>query len=441
MNFGANLLPIFSFSESKNAPGVKIAPAARRTPGVFFTVGSSEALIVGISPFSCSTGFSAVTTTLVPFSDSLKISSKAARIVSVRTKEPATKATPRKTAKVVSSARTLRAQRLLRPRLVKLLLQLDYLVRRAGGGVADDPPVLQGDQPVGVGGGNRVVGDHHHRLAELVDRLAQQLEDVGAGLGVEVAGGLIGEDHGRFADQGAGDRDPLLLAAGELRGAVGAPVLEADGADELVDPLLVGIAAGDRERQHQVLLGGEDRQQVEELEDEAELVAAQLGQLAVVEAGDVDSIEFDLARGRLVEPGEDVHQGRLAGARGAHDRGEAVALEAGADAGQGVDRGVTLAVAAVEVGGNHDWSVDAHSPPRYRAAKMIGSSASSLRPCPSPTASTESWSTSTGWSGSAGSPCPARRRRCGRCSRTASASSSSPTTRAARPPPTPSAWA
>src|SRR5215213_6115634 len=218
MNFGANLLPIFSFFALKKAPGVKIAPAASRTPGVRTTLGSSEALIVGISPLSCSTGFSALTTTLVPFSDSLKISSKAAKIVSVRTNEPATKATPRKTAKAVNRARTLRAQRLLRPRLVNLLLQLDYVVRRAGSGVADDLPVLQRDQPVGVGGGGRIVGDHHHRLAELVDRLAQQRHHAGARLRVEVAGWLVGEDHGRLADQGAGDGDALLLAAGELGG-------------------------------------------------------------------------------------------------------------------------------------------------------------------------------------------------------------------------------
>src|SRR5690242_4483874 len=360
MNFGANLLPIFSFSALKKAPGVKIAPAACFTPGVRTTFGRSEALTVGISPLSCSTGFSAVTTTLVPFSDSLKISSKAAKIVSVRTKEPATKATPRKTAKLVSRARTLRAQRLLRPRLVKPLLQLDHLVGGAGSRVADDFPVLEGDQPVGVGGGDRVVGDHHHRLIELVDRLAQQAHDVGAGLRVEVAGRLVGEDHGRLADEGAGDGDPLLLPAGELGGAVGAPVLEPDRLDQLVHPGLVGLPAGDRERQDQVLLGGEDRQQVEELEDEAELVAAQLGQLAIVEAGDVDPVELDPARGRLVEASEDVHQGRLAGAGGPHDRGEAVALEAGRDAVEGVYRGVALPVAAVEIGGDDDWSVGAH---------------------------------------------------------------------------------
>ena len=63
---------------------MKIAPAASFTPAVRFTFGSSEAAIVGTSPLSCSTGFLAVTTTLVPFSDSLKISSKAAKIVSVR---------------------------------------------------------------------------------------------------------------------------------------------------------------------------------------------------------------------------------------------------------------------------------------------------------------------------------------------------------------------
>src|SRR5215203_1524512 len=370
MNFGANLLPIFSFSASKKAPGVKIAPAASRTPGVRTTRGSSEALIVGISPLSCSTGFSAVTTTLVPFSDSLKISSKAAKIVSVRTKEPATKATPRKTAKLVSAARTLRAQRLLRPRLVKLLLQLDHVVRGAGGGVADDLPVLQRDQPVRVGGGDRVVGDHHHRLVELVDRLAQQLHHVGAGFGVEVAGRLVGEDDSRFADQGAGDRDALLLAAGELRRTVGAAVIEPDGGDQLVDPGPVRLAAGDRERQDKVLLRGQDRQKVEELEDEAELVAAQLGQLAVVEAGDVDAVELDHPRGRLVEAGEDVHQGRLARPRGTHDRGEAVALEGGGDPVEGVDRGVPLAEATVEVGGDDDWSVGAHCRARYRVRQI-----------------------------------------------------------------------
>ena len=84
MNLGANLVPIALPFESKKPPGVKIAPAASLTPGVLCTRGSSDAGIAGTSPLRCSTGFLAVITTLVPFSDSLKISSKAAKIVSVR---------------------------------------------------------------------------------------------------------------------------------------------------------------------------------------------------------------------------------------------------------------------------------------------------------------------------------------------------------------------
>ena len=141
-----------------------------------------------------------------------------------------------------------------------------------------------------------------------------------------------------------------------------------DSPDQLLEPLAVGLAPGDRERQHEVLLGGQDRQQVEELEDEAELVAAQLGQLAVVEAGDLRPSRLTRAGGRPVEPGEDVHQGRLARAGRPHDRREAVALEAGVDPDQGVDRGITFAVAARDVAGHHHLSVGAHTPQRYRYA-------------------------------------------------------------------------
>src|SRR3954454_9936226 len=165
MNLGANLEPIALPWASKKPPGVKIAPAAMRTPVTFFTFGSRAAPTVGVSPLSCSTTSFALTTTLVPFSESLKISSKAAKVVSVRMYVPATKATPITTARVVAIARALRAQRLLRARLVNLLHQLDYLVRRAGGGVVDETTVAKSDQAVRVCRCGWVVGDHDHRLA------------------------------------------------------------------------------------------------------------------------------------------------------------------------------------------------------------------------------------------------------------------------------------
>ena len=136
-------------------------------------------------------------------------------------------------------------------------------------------------------GRDRVVGHHHDGLPELVDGAAQQREHLGAGAGVEVAGGLVGEDDRRPAGQRPGHRDPLLLTAGELVGPVVEPVAEADRLDDRGVPLRVGPPAGDRQRQQDVLLGGQRRHQVERLEDEADLVAAQPGQLLVLEPAEL----------------------------------------------------------------------------------------------------------------------------------------------------------
>ena len=62
--------------------------------------------------------------------------------------------------------------------------------------------------------------------------------------------------------------------------------------------------------------------------------------------GDLVAVDRDGARGRAVEAGEDVHQRRLAGAGRAHDGGELPARDLERDAAQGVDGGVALAVAA-----------------------------------------------------------------------------------------------
>ena len=110
--------------------------------------------------------------------------------------------------------------------------------------------------------------------------------------------------------------------------------------------MLVRLAAGDADRQHDVLRRGHRRQQVERLEDEADLVAAQQRERLVVERGDLGVAEEHLARRRPVEAGEHVQQGRLAGARRAHDRGELAGLEADVDV---VERGDGRVAGAVEL--------------------------------------------------------------------------------------------
>ena len=83
--------------------------------------------------------------------------------------------------------------------------------------------------------------------------------------------------------------------------------------EQLLEPAPVGLLAGDRERQDDVLLGRQHRQQVEELEDEADVLAAEPRQLRVGERRDLRRPRSSrVPARRLVEAGEDVHQRRLA---------------------------------------------------------------------------------------------------------------------------------
>ena len=119
----------------------------------------------------------------------------------------------------------------------------------------------------------------------------RSVEDLVRRTAVEVAGRLVGEEHGRPRDERPCDRDALLLAAGELGRAVRATVGEADARDHLGHPGLVRLLARDRERQEDVLLRRQHREQIEELEDEADVPAAQLRQLVSFERRDVRAVD------------------------------------------------------------------------------------------------------------------------------------------------------
>src|SRR2546425_717539 len=81
---------------------------------------------------------------------------------------------------------------------------------------ADEPAVAEREDAVGDLGRSRVVADEHDCAAVLVGELANQAQDLGAAVVVELAGGLVGEQQAWTSDQGGADRDALLLAAGEL---------------------------------------------------------------------------------------------------------------------------------------------------------------------------------------------------------------------------------
>ena len=124
--------------------------------------------------------------------------------------------------------------------------------------------------------------DHDDRGAGRVELLQQRDEGV-AGGAVEVAGGLVGEHDRRPVDQGAGDRHPLALAAGELRRPGRRAVGQADGGQRL--ERAPAAQSGRRARVEQavgdVVQRGRVLGQEELLEDEADAGGAQRGELPV----------------------------------------------------------------------------------------------------------------------------------------------------------------
>src|SRR5262249_45882716 len=81
----------------------------------------------------------------------------------------------------------------------------------------------------------------------------------------------------------------------------------------------------EQQRQLDVLVRGEDREQVVELEDEADASRPPPGQLALRHGRDVLVADVDVAAGWRVEPGDQVEERRLPRPGRAHE-GEEVAL-------------------------------------------------------------------------------------------------------------------
>ena len=213
----------------------------------------------------------------------------------------------------------------------------------------EDLAVLDEEHAGGVARRAHGVGDHEQRLPAPVD-LVKEREQLLGGAGIERAGRLVGEDELRAGDQRAGDGDALLLAAGDLVGILAQQRFDAQPPRKRGEfGLHVGKAlTGEHEGQEDVVADGEGIQQVELLEHEAEVLAAEGGHLALAHGGHVPPGEQHLAAGGRIESGEDVEQGGLAGAGLAHDGDELALVHGEIDVAQRLDavaaqaRGVDL---------------------------------------------------------------------------------------------------
>jgi hypothetical protein len=183
------------------------------------------------------------------------------------------------------------------------------------------------------------VGHGHQCLARPAE-LAEQPEDVAGGAAVQVAGGLVGEQHQRLVDQGSGHRDALLLAAREVTGEVTGPRGHAQPFQQLHRPATRRTArhADEQRRQLHVLHRGQLVDQVERLEHKADVAAPEDRPARLREAVNPHAAQRQLASVGTLQPAQQVQQGRLAAAARAHDRDRFTRLDHQVHAVHGPDR-------------------------------------------------------------------------------------------------------
>src|SRR5207244_1063123 len=101
-------------------------------------------------------------------------------------------------------------------------------------------------------------------------------QDLRAGMRVEVAGRLVGQQHLRLVDQGTSDGHALLLTAGKLVRQVAGSIAQPDQAQrgERAPASFRGGKSGVDQGKLDILDGGVALQQVEALKDEADLAVA-----------------------------------------------------------------------------------------------------------------------------------------------------------------------
>ena len=118
-----------------------------------------------------------------------------------------------------------------------------------------------------------------------------------------------------------GHGDALFLAAREFVGLVAGPVLQSHEGEQFRGPFLgsLGAGAGDIGRNHDVLDSGKLRQQLVELEDEAQFTVSELREFLAVEQSRFGSVDDHVSAVGLVKCTHDLQQGGFARSAGAYD--------------------------------------------------------------------------------------------------------------------------
>ena len=169
------------------------------------------------------------------------------------------------------------------------------------------------DGPVGNRCQLFVVGDDDKRLAELVAQVEEELVELLLVLRVKGARGFVGKDDSRVIDEGTGYGYTLFLTPGELVGLMSGAFSKSHEIKQFLGSLL-GLSVRQTSNiggNHDVFNGGKLREQLVELEHEAQMLVAEIGQFLGRQVGDVDAVNLNGTSVRPVKRADDLKQGGL----------------------------------------------------------------------------------------------------------------------------------
>ena len=172
---------------------------------------------------------------------------------------------------------------------------------------------MKSNHSIHLGGQAFVMGGNQRRAA-LTPNQAQKLRKNGLrGMLIEIARRLVRQHQWRLVGEGSGNRDPLLLTAGELGRAMLEPLREAERAKQLLRPRprSLRLRAAHELRQDDILDSVELGQQVMELIHEAKQLTPKAGAALIVEISRLFAREPDRTFEAAFEQAHSLKQSRF----------------------------------------------------------------------------------------------------------------------------------
>ncbi len=164
-----------------------------------------------------------------------------------------------------------------------------------------------------AGSKRRVMGDQNQRHVALGLLGEDQICNLLAGFGIEIASRLVGDQKFWRWRQRPGNGNALLLATRQLSGIMRQPFTEADG-DQLLPGDLEGVAdIGKLKRHGDVFQRRHVGDEMKGLEDDADIAATEFRHPVFAQAVQWRAVDDDLAAVEAFETRKNHQQGRLAG--------------------------------------------------------------------------------------------------------------------------------